>query len=185
MGDPKKHRKKYSAPRHPWKKERIEEERELVRQYGTKNKHELWKMNSKLKKFKEQAKLLITQSTAQAAKEKKQLFDKLCAYGFLDADADLGDVLTISMKDVMERRLQTRLVRLALARTVKQARQFITHCHVKVAGKVITSPSYLVKVTEDTQISFVESSALFSTEHPERAVVAIKGEPAKGARKAE
>ena len=36
-----------------------------------------------------------------------------------------------------------------------------------------------------TSETVVESSALFSTEHPERAVVAIKGEPAKGARKAE
>ncbi len=33
MGDPKKQRKKYSGPQHPWKRARIEEEKVLVEEY--------------------------------------------------------------------------------------------------------------------------------------------------------
>ena len=48
MGDPKKSRKTYSTPSHPWQKERILEEAELSKEYGTKNKKELWKLKSML-----------------------------------------------------------------------------------------------------------------------------------------
>ena len=43
MGDQKFQRKRYSTPRHPWEKERIGTEREIVTKYGLKNKRELWK----------------------------------------------------------------------------------------------------------------------------------------------
>ena len=41
MGNPKRHRKKYSTPAHPWQRARIEEERELSKEYGFKNKKEM------------------------------------------------------------------------------------------------------------------------------------------------
>ena len=53
MGDPKILRKKFESPSHPWQKSRIEEERQLIREYGLKNKSEAWKMRSKAKNFAE------------------------------------------------------------------------------------------------------------------------------------
>ena len=38
MGDPKKIRKSYRTPSHPWQKQRIVEEDELLKTYGIKNK---------------------------------------------------------------------------------------------------------------------------------------------------
>ena len=38
MGDPKKIRKKYSTPKHPWEGARIEEEKKLLKDYGIKKK---------------------------------------------------------------------------------------------------------------------------------------------------
>ena len=44
MGDPRRLKKRYSAPSHPWQKERIEEEIVLTREYGLRNKKEIWKL---------------------------------------------------------------------------------------------------------------------------------------------
>ncbi len=41
MGDPKKIRKKYETPVHPWQKTRIVEEIALLKEYGLKNKKEI------------------------------------------------------------------------------------------------------------------------------------------------
>ena len=38
MGDPKRTKKKYSTPLHPWQAERLEEEKGLTREYGFRNK---------------------------------------------------------------------------------------------------------------------------------------------------
>jgi len=59
MGDPRKIRKKYQTPSHPWIKSRIDEEKVLTREFGTKNKKEIWKMETVLKNFKTQSKHLI------------------------------------------------------------------------------------------------------------------------------
>jgi len=71
----------------------------------------------------------------------------------------------------MARRLQTVLFKKGMARSVKQARQFIVHEHVLIGDKKITSPAYLVKVSEEASISFAVSSPLISEDHPERASV--------------
>jgi small subunit ribosomal protein S4 len=34
MGDPRKRKKKYETPTHPWQKDRIDDEKELRRKYG-------------------------------------------------------------------------------------------------------------------------------------------------------
>src|SRR6266566_858685 len=41
MGDPRKPRKAYQTPRHPWRKDQLEEELHLVGEYGLRNKREL------------------------------------------------------------------------------------------------------------------------------------------------
>ncbi|MEK6916686.1 MAG: 30S ribosomal protein S4, partial [Nanoarchaeota archaeon] len=73
MGDPRKLRKKYSTPTHPWQKLRIDEEKELMKSYGFKNKVELWKLNSKLRNFKSQVKKLIPKKDEASQKQKQEL----------------------------------------------------------------------------------------------------------------
>ena len=135
----------------------------------------MWKANSLLRNFARQAKSLVTRTGTQAEKEREQLLTRLKRMGRLDQEASLADVLTISFRDVSERRLQTQVHKKMLANSVKQARQFITHGHITVDNKTITSPSYLVSVQEETQLSFHDRSALVDPEHPERA--AKKKEP--------
>lgn len=174
MGDTKKQRRKYSRPKKRWEKERIEDEKVLLEEYGLKNKKEIWKMESILKNFALQAKKLIPLQTNQASIEKSQLFKKLSLYGLVAETAKLEDVLAITLKDILERRLQTLVYRKNLARSIKQARQFIVHKHIMVGDSEITAPSYLVLKQEEPLINFVASSSLFSQEHPERAIMPEK-----------
>lgn len=168
MGDIKKPRKKFSTPNHPWQKQRIDEEGGLMREYGVKNKKELWKVSSFLKKAKAQAKKLITDAGPQAEKERKQMGEKLSKYGLVKGETESEEILGLSLRDVFERRLQTILLRKNMARTVKQARQFIVHRHVAVAGQTITSPSYMVTLEEEQNISFNPNSQFTDEMHPER-----------------
>jgi small subunit ribosomal protein S4 len=170
MGDPRKHRRKYSKPSHPWQKERIGEEKDIMKEYGLKNKKELWKMESKLKKLSQQAKKLIAEKGEQAEKEKAQLLSKLTTHGLLPGEADLTAVLGITLKDVLNRRLQTIIYKKNLAKSMKQARQFITHRHITVKGRKVTNPSYLVTQAEEETIIFSPFSKLSSSEHPEKVV---------------
>lgn len=179
MGDPGKLRRKYKGPGHPWQKARIEEEKSLKKEYGLKNKSEIWKHDSKLKNFATQAKRLVALTGEQAEKEKKQLLDRLVRLGLVSAGATTEEVLSLSIKDILERRLQTMIYRKGFARSPRQARQYISHGHITIAGKKIKTPSYIVTKEEENQIAFVENSALANEEHPERQIPEKKPEEEK------
>lgn len=170
MGSPKRQRKKHHGPTHLWQKVRLDEERPLIKEYALCNKNEIWKMGSVIKNAAMQAKKLIPQRTQQSEKEKEHLLQKLKNLGLLKPDATIEDCLGITLKDILERRLQTLVYRKNLSRTIKQARQFIVHRHIKVGKKTITSPSYVVSVDEEPLINFVENSPLNEPNHPERSV---------------
>jgi small subunit ribosomal protein S4 len=174
MGDPKKFRKKYSTPSHPWQKARIDQEKELMQTYGLRNKKEVWKMFTILKNYYTEAKRLVALNTKQSEKEKEQLIGKLQSLGLLKPGADIHNVLEITINDLMERRLQTILMRKSLARSANQSRQMITHGHVLIKGKKIDSPSYLVTENELTLIQFNQKSAFSDDEHPERVLLEKK-----------
>ena len=101
MGSPKKQRKKFSKPSHPWQKDRILAEQDLLKMYGLNRKYEIWKMNSILKNFTRQAKNLITAENPQVEKEKSQLLTKLSSLGLMGKDAMIEDVLSITLKDII------------------------------------------------------------------------------------
>jgi small subunit ribosomal protein S4 len=152
MGDPKRHSKKYQTPKQRWETNRIAEEKDLKREFGYKNKKELWKMDSILRKYRNQARRLIADRTEQGEKERKELLESLYRIGLLEKDAKLDNVLGLEIKNIMNRRLQTVIKRMGVANTVKHARQLINHGFVVIGDKVIKSPSYLVKREEESKI---------------------------------
>lgn len=168
MGAPRKQRSKFSGPSHPWNKARIDEEKEISRDYGFRNKSEIWKVNSLLRNFRTQAKQIIATRTEQAEKEKELLLKKLRNLGILNQDSTIESVLGLTMKDILERRLQSVVYRKGLARTMLQARQMIVHEHICVGENKITSPGYLVRLSEEGQIKFCSSSSFEDEMHPER-----------------
>ena len=179
MGDPKQLRKKYNTPRHPWVRANIESERVVLKDYGLVKKKEIHIANSFIKKYRDIAKRLIaTRTLPQAQKEKEQILGKLQELGLLPAGAELEQILGLELKDVLSRRLQSVVYRKGLARSMNQARQFITHRHLMIGDQEISSPSYLVSVIEEGAVTFKQKSALADTEHPER-VILVKGETPK------
>ena len=179
MGTIKKTNRKYATPSHPWQRSRLEEEKKLVNEYGFKNKKEVWKSSYLLKNFKGQAKRLIANASRQGELEKKQLIDRLRKYGLADENTRMENVLNLSINNIMDRRLQSIVFRNKLARTIKQARQFIIHGHVFVDTRKITTPSYLVTASEESKIIFDPASSLASLEHPERAQLDLSKKAAK------
>src|SRR3989338_275543 len=177
MGDPKQLRKKYNTPRHPWIRASIESEKIVTKEYGLVKKKEIHIANSFIKKYRDIAKRLIASRTIpQAQKEKEQILNKLKELGLLPSSgAELEQILGLELKDVLSRRLQSVVYRKGLARSMNQARQFITRRHVMVGDQEISSPSYLVSVIEEGAVTFKQKSALADAEHPER-VILTKGE---------
>src|SRR3989338_1589072 len=110
MGDPRRIKKKWSKPLHPWQEARMAVETELLIAYGLQRKKEIWKMNAKLKKYFEQAKGLIGSVKATDA-DKVAFVSKLIGLGLLKDGSKLDDALNIGLKDLMERRLQTIVAR--------------------------------------------------------------------------
>ena len=184
MGDPKKLRKKYSTPAHPWNKAEIDVAKELRREYGLNIRKEILIADSFLKKYKDIAKRLIADTSKQGTVEKKQMMDKLSRLGLLSAGAELDQVLSLTIGDILNRRIQSVVYRKGLARSMKQARQFIVHRHITLDGKDITSPSYLLSVEEESQLRFKDKSALSDETHPERVQVVEEVEVAKPEEKA-
>jgi len=171
MGLPIKHRKKYISHKKKWDKNVIEEEAVLVKDYGLKNKKEIRKVELKLSKYKTLAKSFNKSAETKNSVEAKNFVDKLKATGYLNIDAtSLDEVLDIQLRDILERRLSNILYKNKLAKTPKQARQFITHKHVKIAGRMIDSPSYSLSLAEEAQVEFNSTSSLADEEHPERKI---------------
>ena len=153
---------------HPWNKKAIDEDKGLKREYGLRTKREILIATSFLKKYKNLAKKLIARKTVQGEKEKEQVLQKLQELGLLSDGANLDQILSLEVKDILERRLQSIIFRKGLARTASQARQFIVHRHVMVGEKEITAPSYLTTLKEESSIMFKGKSSLSKEDHPER-----------------
>lgn len=148
----KKSRKKYERPLRPWDKQRIEKEKELLKQFGLRRKREIWRAEGILRKYRRLARELIAKP--DKAKE-KILIDKLVKLGILNENATLDDVLSLSIENILERRLQSVVYKKGLASTIKQARQFITHGKVRIGKRKIVYPSYLVPKEEEDKIEVV------------------------------
>ncbi|MEC8221217.1 MAG: 30S ribosomal protein S4 [Nanoarchaeota archaeon] len=169
MGLPIKHRKTYVSHKKRWDKSTILEEAKVVEDYALKNKKEIRKIEFMLSKFKTIAKSFNSLDNANESEDAKRFIASLKAKGFLAQESNsLDDVLNITIRDILDRRLSNIVYKLKLARSPKQARQFVVHRHVRVDGKVIDSPSALISLAGEAAIEFRESSSLFDEEHPER-----------------
>lgn len=178
MGHPRKITKKYSTPKHPWRAERIQEEKAIERKYGLKNKREIWKSHAYLSAIRQQARKLLASRTHQGELERVQLLARLVRLGLLKEGSGIDDVLALKTADILERRLQTQVFKKNFASTINQARQFITHGHVLLNGEKVTAPSYLVRADEENLITLSREF-----EVPERLVEETVKETAEGEKK--
>ncbi|QSZ67743.1 30S ribosomal protein S4 [Methanofollis aquaemaris] len=173
MGYPGKNHKTYSTPKRRFEKSRIEEEVKLVIEYGLRNKKELWKAQSALRKYRKATREILAlesagTDTTQSEAKKQQLLNRLERYGLVGGEADIDDVLALKTEQELERRLQTVVYRKGLARSPKQARQFITHGHIAIGNRKVTIPGYMVPRDQESQIEYYGHSPLATESHAER-----------------
>ncbi|RLG11094.1 30S ribosomal protein S4 [Candidatus Pacearchaeota archaeon] len=147
----KRKHKTYSKPKRPFDKTRIEEESQIKKEFGLKNKKEIWKADARINSIREKAKKLVNASE----KERGALFKNLEEIGL--KIKSIADVLSLDKKDYLNRRLQTIIYKKKLVPTIKTARQMIVHKKVLVDKKVIDSPSYIVPVELENKIELKTS----------------------------
>ncbi len=144
-------RKKFKKPRSPWNITKIKDDRKLLNDYGLRRKKEMLMAQGVLRNYRQRARELI----ADKDKEKERiLIEKMAKLGFLPKkESTLDDILALNITNLLDRRLQTLVLRKGIAKTPMQSRQLIVHGHVSVAGRKTKFPSYIVPVEEDRKIS--------------------------------
>lgn len=148
-------RKKFKKPRSPWSITKIKDERKLLSEYGLRRKKEMLIAQDVLRNYRQRARVLI----AEKEKEKEKiLIEKMAKIGFLSKkESTLDDILALNIRNVLDRRLQTLVFRKGLAKTPAQARQFIVHGHIAVAGRRTRFPSFMVPVEDERRITVYQA----------------------------
>ena len=80
------------------------------------------------------------------------LLNSLTNKGIVSDGSTLDDILALNVSNILDRRLQTVVLRKQLARTPHQSRQLITHGHIIINDRKITIPSYVVNQNEEGKI---------------------------------
>ncbi len=158
MGDPRKCRKKWVGPRHPWRKDRLVEEMKLIGEYGLRNKREIWIAQTTIRELRHKARVLLALPLETRERAEKALLERVYRMGLLPENATLDQVLSLTVEDLLNRRLQTIVYLKGLAKSIYQARQLIVHGHIAVGGRRITSPGYIVKRDEEGSVDYYLSS---------------------------
>lgn len=157
-------KRKYSTPIRPWDSQRIDVERETLKNYGLKNKKELWMTEGTLRKYRRLARAFAAKHDKE---QEKLIVDKLISMGVLEEGAGLDDILALTAHKFLERRLQTVLKTKGVANTVGHARQMIVHGHVRIGDRKVVYPSYTVTREDEGKISVVAAKAPKVEKHAE------------------
>ncbi|GMM37211.1 ribosomal 40S subunit protein S9B [Saccharomycopsis crataegensis] len=158
---PRTYSKTYSVPKRPYESVRLDSELKLAGEYGLKNKHEIYRINFQLSKIRRAARDLLTRDE----KDQKRLFEgnalirRLVRVGVLSEDKmKLDYVLALKTEDFLERRLQTQVFKLGLARSIHHARVLIQQRHIAVGSQVVSIPSFMVRLDSQKFIDFAPTS---------------------------
>jgi small subunit ribosomal protein S9e len=145
------------TPRRPFEKERLDQELKLIGEYGLRNKNEIWRVQKAVSHIRSAARDLLTRDE----KDPKRLFEgaalirRLHRIGVLDEhQSKLDFVLALKLQDFLERRLQTQVFKLGLAKSIHHARVLIKQRHIRVGKQIVDIPSFVVRVDSQKHIDF-------------------------------
>ena len=173
MGDPKKKHKTFKTPKRPYDSTALLEDLRILGMFGLRNKRELWKVHTELSKIRGRARDLLSLDPEERIIQEKALVSKLAHRGLVMENDRLEDVLTLTVEDFLERRLQTYTFRRGMTQSIFQSRQLITHGHIAINGRKVTSPSYLVRIDDEETLDYAASSPFHNPGHPLRKVLEV------------
>merc|ERR1711884_920702 len=151
----------YTTPRRPFEKARLDQELKLIGEYGLRNNRVVWRVKHGLAKIRTAARTLLTLEE----KDHRRLFEgnallrRLVRIGVLDeARMKLDYVLGLKVEDFLERRLQTQVFKLGLAKSIHHARVLIRQRHIRVHKQPVNVPSFIVRLDSQKHIDFSTNS---------------------------
>ena len=115
------------------------QELKLIGEYGLRNKREVWRVKFALAKIRKAARDLLTLEEKDPRRlfEGNALLRRLVRIGVLDETRmKLDYVLGLKIEDFLERRLQTQVFKLGLAKSIHHARVLIRQRHIRVRKQV-------------------------------------------------
>ncbi|KAK9464349.1 ribosomal protein S4 [Lipomyces arxii] len=158
---PSTYSKTYQVPKRPYELARLDSELKLAGEYGLKNKREIYRIILQLSKIRRAARDLLTRDE----KDPKRLFEgnalirRLVRVGVLSEDKmRLDYVLALKIEDFLERRLQTQVFKLGLAKSIHHARVLIRQRHIRVGKQIVNVPSFMVRLDSQKHIDFALTS---------------------------
>ena len=163
MGDPKLSRRVWKKPKRPLNYDLMMDELKILGTFGLKTKRELWKANTELSRLRLQARSLLALRQEDREQKEPILINSLSKIGLVDKNSTLDHVLNLQVADLLSRRLQTIVQRKLYFKTPYQARQAIVHGHIMIGERVVTIPSYTVKIDEEPKIRLTFESQFNQT----------------------
>ena len=163
MGDPKTPRRIWKKPKRPLNYNLMMDELKTLGTFGLKTKRELWKARTNLSKLRHQARSLLALRQEIRNEKEPVLINSLSKIGLVDKNSTLDDVLNLQVTDLLSRRLQTIVQRKLYFKTPYHARQAIVHGHIMIGDRIVTIPSYVVKIDEEPKIHLIPESSFNQT----------------------
>jgi small subunit ribosomal protein S9e len=103
--------------------------------------------------------LTLEEKDARRVFEGFALLRRLTRLGLLDETKQgLDYVLSLKVQDFLERRLQTQVFKLGLAKSIHHARVLIKQRHIRVGKQLVNVASFLVRIDSQKHIDFALNS---------------------------
>ncbi len=145
-------------------KERIDQEVKLCGEYGLRCKKEVWRVQLVLARLRKRARELLTLEEHDQRRifEGNALLRKMFKFGLLDQEKENGldYVLSLTIHKLLERRLQTRVLKSRIASTIHHARVQIYGKQIAVDNQLCNVASFMVTVDNENKINLQPNTAI-------------------------